>query len=66
MQVVVDRRHVTFMFSYPPCTPMRPKNVRAMQTLLNGYMLKMYLDTPWASTQSGAGERPPISHLSDI
>lgn len=36
MQVVLDRRHVTFMYSYPNYIPMRPADVRAMRERLCG------------------------------
>jgi glyoxylase-like metal-dependent hydrolase (beta-lactamase superfamily II) len=34
LQVVLDRRHVTFMYSYPNYIPMTPGDVRAMRALL--------------------------------
>lgn len=37
LQVVSDRRHVTFMYSYPNAIPLRPSRVRAMQRLLADY-----------------------------
>jgi glyoxylase-like metal-dependent hydrolase (beta-lactamase superfamily II) len=37
LQVVFDRRHVTFMYSYPNYVPMKPSDVRAMQARLAGY-----------------------------
>ena len=37
LQVVLDRRHVTFMYSYPNYIPMKPNDVRAMRTLLAGH-----------------------------
>lgn len=37
LQVVLDRRHVTFMYSYPNYMPMKPSDVRHMRTLLDGY-----------------------------
>ncbi|HEU0307534.1 MAG TPA: MBL fold metallo-hydrolase [Lysobacter sp.] len=37
LQVVSDRRHVTFMYSYPNYMPMKPSDVRHMQALLDGY-----------------------------
>jgi glyoxylase-like metal-dependent hydrolase (beta-lactamase superfamily II) len=36
LQVVSDRRHVTFMYSYPNYIPMRPSAVRAMRARLDG------------------------------
>ena len=37
LQVVLDRRHVTFMYSYPNYIPMRTGDVRAMRALLADY-----------------------------
>ena len=37
LQVVSDRRHVTFMYSYPNYMPMPPADVRRMQALLADY-----------------------------
>ena len=37
LQVVQDRRHVTFMYSYPNFIPMRGSDVRAMRERLLGY-----------------------------
>jgi hypothetical protein len=37
LQVVQDRRHVTFMYSYPNYIPMRGSDVRAMRERLEGY-----------------------------
>jgi glyoxylase-like metal-dependent hydrolase (beta-lactamase superfamily II) len=37
LQVVADRRHVAFMYSYPNYMPMRPADVRAMQELLRNF-----------------------------
>jgi hypothetical protein len=31
LQVVMDRRHVTFMYSYPNAIPLRPSVVRRLQ-----------------------------------
>jgi len=36
LQVVFDRRHVTFMYSYPNYIPMQPSDVRAMRNRLEG------------------------------
>ncbi len=36
LQVVQDRRHVGFMYSYPNFIPMRPSDVRAMRQHLDG------------------------------
>ena len=37
LQVVSDRRHVGFMYSYPNLVPMKPADVRAMQERLAPY-----------------------------
>lgn len=37
LQVAMDRRHVTFMYSYPNYIPMRPSAVKHMQALLAQY-----------------------------
>jgi len=37
LQVVMDRRHVTFMYSYPNYIPMRPSDVRAMRQRLEKF-----------------------------
>ncbi len=36
MQVAMDRRHVTFMYSYPNYIPMRPADIRHIQSRLHG------------------------------
>jgi glutathione S-transferase len=36
LQVVLDRKHVTFMYSYANYIPMHPAAVRAMQRRLQG------------------------------
>jgi len=36
LQVAADRRHVSFMYSYPNAIPLAPSRVRAMRTLLAG------------------------------
>jgi glyoxylase-like metal-dependent hydrolase (beta-lactamase superfamily II) len=37
LQVVLDRRHVTFMYSYPNYIPMKASDVRAMRERLAGF-----------------------------
>jgi len=37
LQVVMDRRHVAFMYSYPNYVPMRTSDVKAMRSRLAGY-----------------------------
>jgi hypothetical protein len=36
-QVVMDRRHVSFMYSYPNLIPMRTRDVRSLRARLSGY-----------------------------
>ncbi|HEY0332722.1 MAG TPA: MBL fold metallo-hydrolase [Stenotrophomonas sp.] len=37
LQVASDRRHVSFMYSYPNAIPLRPAYVHGMRTQLDGY-----------------------------
>ncbi|HWX67577.1 MAG TPA: MBL fold metallo-hydrolase [Rhodanobacter sp.] len=37
LQVAMDRRHVTLMYSYPNYIPMRPADVRHIQSRMQGY-----------------------------
>ena len=47
LQVVLDRRHVTFMYSYPNYIPMRPADVRAMRTRLQEYTFDDVFGYTW-------------------
>ncbi|GAB3384983.1 hypothetical protein [Lysobacter fragariae] len=48
MQVVSDRRHVTFMYSYPNYMPMVAGDVRHMQSLLRGYAVDDVFGYTWS------------------
>jgi hypothetical protein len=52
LQVVSDRRHVTFMYSYPNFMPMKPSAVRHMQALLREYDFDDVLALPGTATSS--------------
>jgi hypothetical protein len=47
LQVVMDRRHVTFMYSYPNFMPMPPHDVRHMRDLLAGLPIDDVFGFSW-------------------
>lgn len=47
LQVVLDRRHVTFMYSYPNCIPMQTSDVRTMRARLAGYDFEDVFGYTW-------------------
>jgi glyoxylase-like metal-dependent hydrolase (beta-lactamase superfamily II) len=47
LQVVLDRRHVSFMYSYPNHIPMRPAAVRRMRALLADYAFEDVYGYTW-------------------
>ena len=53
LQVVSDRRHVTFMYSYPNFIPMRPSDVRAMQLRLAPYGFEDVYGYTWGRNIRG-------------
>ena len=55
LQVVFDRRHVTFMYSYPNYVPMKPSDVRRMRSLLAGYAFEDVFGYTWARNILGGG-----------
>jgi hypothetical protein len=55
LQVVFDRRHVTFMYSYPNYIPMRPADVRRMQALLECYEFEDVYGYTWGRNIIGGG-----------
>jgi hypothetical protein len=55
LQVVQDRRHVTFMYSYPNYIPMRGSDVRAMQERLAGYGFEDVYGYTWGRNILGGG-----------
>ncbi|WP_250633126.1 MBL fold metallo-hydrolase [Pinirhizobacter soli] len=46
-QVVFDRRHVTFMYSYPNYMPMKPSDVRTMRERLAGFEFEDVYGYTW-------------------
>ncbi len=55
LQVVFDRRHVTFMYSYPNYIPMKPADVRHMRELLRGYEFDDVYGYTWGRNILGGG-----------
>jgi len=55
LQVVFDRRHVTFMYSYPNYVPMKPSDVRRMQALLAAYEFEDVYGYAWGRNIIGGG-----------
>jgi glyoxylase-like metal-dependent hydrolase (beta-lactamase superfamily II) len=47
LQVVADRRHVTFMYSYPNFMPMKPSDVRGMQARLERFQYEDVYGYTW-------------------
>lgn len=47
LQVVFDRRHVTFMYSYPNYIPMKPSDVRGMRSRLEKYEFEDVFGYTW-------------------
>lgn len=47
LQVVLDRRHVTFMYSYPNYIPMKPSDVRGMRARLEGFEFEDVYGYTW-------------------
>jgi hypothetical protein len=47
LQVVLDRRHVTFMYSYPNYIPMKPADVRGMRERLQGVEFEDVFGYTW-------------------
>ena len=55
LQVVMDRRHVTFMYSYPNYIPMRTGDVRAMRERLTGFAFDDVYGYSWGRNILGGG-----------
>lgn len=55
LQVVFDRRHVAFMYSYPNYIPMKTSDVRAMQARLDGLAFDDVYGFTWGRTIVGGG-----------
>lgn len=55
LQVVFDRRHVSFMYSYPNYIPMKPSDARAMQARLAAYAFDDVYGFTWGRNIIGGG-----------
>lgn len=54
-QVVMDRRHVSFMYSYPNLIPMRTRDVVALQRRLSRYRFEDVFGYGWGRVIRGGG-----------
>ncbi|MCI0570905.1 MAG: MBL fold metallo-hydrolase, partial [Myxococcaceae bacterium] len=50
-----DRRHVTFMYSYPNYIPMKPSDVRSMRARLAAYDFEDVYGYTWGRHILGRG-----------
>ncbi len=57
LQVVMDRRHVTFMYSYPNYIPMKPDDVRGMRSRLARYTFEDVFGYTWGRNIIGDARR---------
>lgn len=57
LQVVFDRRHVTFMYSYPNYIPMKTRDVRTMRERLRGLEFEDVYGYTWKRNILGGGRR---------
>lgn len=57
LQVVIDRRHVTFMYSYPNYIPMKPDDVRGMRSRLARYTFHDVFGYTWGRNIIGDARR---------
>lgn len=55
LQVVMDRRHVAFMYSYPNYLPMKASDVRAMRSRLEGLAFDDVFGFSWGRNILGGG-----------
>ena len=55
VQVVMDRRHVTFMYSYPNYMPMKSSDVKGMRSRLAGYGFEDVFGYTWGRNIIGGG-----------
>lgn len=55
LQVVLDRRHVTFMYSYPNYMPMKSSDVKSMRSRLAGYGFEDVFGYTWGRNIIGGG-----------
>lgn len=57
LQVVMDRRHVAFMYSYPNFVPMRSSDVRSMRSRLEGYDFEDVFGYTWGRNIIGGARK---------
>jgi hypothetical protein len=57
LQVVMDRRHVAFMYSYPNLVPMKPDDVEAMRARLESYTFADVFGYTWGRNIIGAARQ---------
>jgi hypothetical protein len=55
LQVVSDRRHVGFMYSYPNLVPMKPADVRHIRRLIEGFAFEDVFGYTWGRNIIGEG-----------
>jgi hypothetical protein len=55
LQVVADRRHVSFMYSYPNLVPMKPADVVRMRQVMEGRAFDDVFGYTWGRNILGAG-----------
>jgi hypothetical protein len=64
LQVVLDRKHVTFMYSYPNYIPLHPDVVRGMQRRVQGYEFSDIYGYTWGRNILG-GARAAVDRSFD-
>lgn len=64
LQVVLDRRHVTFMYSYPNYIPMKPPDVRGIRSRLEGFEFEDVYGYTWGRNIIG-GARAAVDRSFD-
>ena len=57
LQVVQDRRHVSFMYSYPNYIPMKPSDVRSMRARLEEYSFEDVFGYTWGRNIIGGARK---------
>lgn len=56
LQVVQDRRHVSFMYSYPNLIPMKPAEVQRMRSLVSRFDFEDVFGYTWGRNIIGGGK----------
>lgn len=64
--VVLDRRHVTFMYSYPNYWPMRPSDVTSMRSRLAGYAFEDVFGYTWGRNIIGGAREAVDRYLQTV